>query len=158
MNPFIININIYNHIPYLILCIHRTLFFRNIGYGERPFYYEKSLLKLLLRPIWNKKDHESLVNTITNVNNKILAPRTFYLYQLLEGIFHFSIVYGGLTYSMNKQIFDFGIISEALIMDIPYTLAFTYIGLLTNTRYAWSCVFIHHLTVLPNFLYLFEIM
>ena len=84
-----------------------------------------------------------------------------YYYQILEGIFHCLIVMGGIQYILYdiNIIFYIGILLEFLMMDTIYFVCFTYIhfkapkNIKNISKYS---TIIHHMTIIPNILYLYS--
>ena len=155
---YIILLNIINHIPYLYLFIIRSVLFKSYGNGDRSFYYEKNLLKIL----YDEYIINKYVKHITKFNNILVKPYIMYYYQLLEGFFHTIIVFFGILYIINdnlyiKKIFEIGLYGEIIIMDSIYFICFSYIHIkapndLKNISYLTTLV--HHITIIPNLIYL----
>ncbi len=155
---YIILLNIINHVPYLYLFIIRSILFRSYGTGNRSFYYEKNLLKIL----YNDHIINNYVNHVTKFNNILVKPYIMYYYQLLEGIFHSIIVFFGLIYLVNnnlfiKKIFEIGLYGEIMIMDSIYFICFNYIHIKAQNdikKISFLTTLVHHITIIPNIIYL----
>lgn len=155
---YIILLNIINHIPYLYLFIIRSVLFKSYGNGDRSFYYEKNLLKIL----YDEYIINKYVKHITKFNNILVKPYIMYYYQLLEGFFHSIIVFFGILYIINdnlyiKKIFEIGLYGEIIIMDSIYFICFSYIHIKAPNdlkKISYLTTLVHHITIIPNLIYL----
>mmetsp|Transcript_21282 Transcript_21282/g.42496 ORF Transcript_21282/g.42496 Transcript_21282/m.42496 type:complete len:119 (+) Transcript_21282:354-710(+) len=87
----------------------------------------------------------------------IVPPTWFYIYQIVEGTFHFLIFFGYLAmlfrYDWGVGMYKVGMISEIFLMDWPYMVAFQIVAFQVGSPLAHVCAISHHLTVLPNLLW-----
>lgn len=174
-------LNSLNHLIYAVLFVVRSTYYTEVGSGDRPFYYESFFLEYLLPPGLSSMcgwktgyDQAVVLSTVMAANSGeggkevfgevlasfITSPEFMFYYQIAEGTFHCMICVGSLwllarSASGLLSLYRAGLWLEIIIMDIPYTISFTLLGLRRTIPgfpclMAWAVV-LHHLTVLPDF-------
>ncbi|GMI12283.1 hypothetical protein TrLO_g642 [Triparma laevis f. longispina] len=157
-------LNALNHFPYLLLYVFRSIMFPNVGSGERPFYYESMLFSFAFSPFGPWLYSEEKMNVLlVSIKEACLMvpPEWFFVYQIVEGTFHFMICFGWLFHVMGfgwgkDFLFKWGILNEMFWMDYPYVAAFQWVAFQVNSPLAHVCAIVHHLTVVPNLLWLWS--
>ena len=171
--------NAINHSIYAILFVIRSIVYTGYGTNDRAFYYESYLLKWLIPPGvaticgWEKGYNQQVMLDFMEKTSGdpyiygwmsfcISSPICMYWYQLMEGIFHIMIVIGSLSIfyqskynSSLYKLYLVGLWLEIIIMDFPYTMAYTYLALFAGEINGYPglivwCMIIHHLGVLPD--------
>eukprot|EP00746_Dinoflagellata_sp_MGD_P165491 gnl/MRDRNA2_/MRDRNA2_94796_c0_seq1.p1 gnl/MRDRNA2_/MRDRNA2_94796_c0~~gnl/MRDRNA2_/MRDRNA2_94796_c0_seq1.p1 ORF type:complete len:206 (+),score=17.50 gnl/MRDRNA2_/MRDRNA2_94796_c0_seq1:63-680(+) len=145
--------NSLNHLIYAALFLVRSLFYPDIGSGDRPFYYESKFLGWLVPPGmaslcgWKKNyDDAVILRKVLELNSEreeaakvygetlasfVSNQQFMFYYQIAEGTFHCMICVGSLWLFFSKSVprlltlYHAGLLLEIMIMDIPYFIAFS---------------------------------